>query len=86
MKITIDGCGSLEGTPTTILHLMQDAWRFKKDAPKTVEEYIEIIQQTTWRAFGIGITVTGETIEEKADSLLRNMAAHGIIKIEGETQ
>ena len=82
MKITIPGYGTtLTGSPVTILRIMQDARLFDK---KKDEDLIEEITHTIWRAFGIGLQVEGNTLAERAESLLREMAKNEIVKIEEE--
>ena len=70
MKIEIPGYTEVAGSPAAILKLMQHARMF--DAP-TEDDYIKVVQQTAWRAFGIGLQVTGDTYAERAESLLREM-------------
>lgn len=81
MRVTIPGYGTLTGSPVTLLRLMQDARMFDK---KGGDDLIEEISQTIWRAFGIGLQVEGETLAERAESLLREMAKNEIVKIEEE--
>lgn len=79
MKITIPGYSTISGTPETILQVMQDA-RILDDI--SGDELIEEITQTAWRAFGIGLQVTGENYSERAESLLREMHKNHMINIE----
>lgn len=81
MKITIPGYGTLTGSPVALLRIMQDARMFDK---RSEEDLIEEITHTIWRAFGIGLQVEGDTLAERAESLLREMAKNEIVKIEEE--
>lgn len=81
MKITIPGYSTLTGTPETILRLMQDARMLDEIGG---DELIESITRTAWRAFGIGLQVTGDTYAERAESLLREMNKNHMINIEEE--
>ena len=79
MKVTRVWYTTLTGNPVAILRLMQGARVF--DDLKG-DDYIESVQQTAWRAFGIGLQVTGDTYEKRAESLLRALAANEMIIIE----
>lgn len=81
MKITIPGYGTLTGSPVTLLRLMQDARMFDKLAG---DDLITEIRNTLWRAFEVDISIEGETLAERAESLLRGMAKNDIVKIEEE--
>ena len=81
MKITIPTYSSITGTPEAILQIMQDA-RFFETA--TGDDYIDAIMHDSWRFFGIGLHVTGNTYAERAESLLREMAKANMITIEEE--
>ena len=82
MKVHIPGFSALNGSPITILRLMRDA-RFCHDAPD-LDEYIVEMQQAAWRIYNVGLCVTGDTIEERAESLLREMDRHHLLEIEEE--
>ena len=79
MKVTIPGYTTLTGSPLTILKLMESARIF--ETPEGAE-YIASVKETAKRAFGIDLKVTGATLEEQAESLLRSMAIHNLITIE----
>lgn len=79
MTVTIKGYTTLTGKPETILRLMQEARLF--DANIDAESYIETIQETALRCFGVPLIVTGNTYAERAESLLRAMAANGMIDL-----
>ena len=81
MTITIPGYTSLTGRPHTILRLMLDA-RLWDPKSMTVEEYIKTVKTEAWRFYGILLNVTGDTIEEQAESLLREMARYHLIEIQ----
>lgn len=81
MRVQIPGYSTLTGSPETILRLLQDA-RMLDDIGG--DELIEDITRTAWRAFGIGLQVTGDTYAERAESLLREMNKNHMITIEEE--
>lgn len=80
MTVTVQGYTTLTGSPNIILRLMQDARLFQQQ-PEDPDEYIKSVQQTVWRCYGIPLNVTGDTIPERAESLLREMAKHDLITI-----
>lgn len=79
MTVTIPGYSSLSGNPAAILKLMQSARFF--DSPEG-DTYIEEVVKDFRRGYGIHLQVTGDTYEERAESLLNELAKHDIIKIE----
>lgn len=81
MKVTIPGYTTLTGNPETILRLMQDARMFDEISG---DDLITEVRRTAWRAFGIGLQVTGDTYAERAESLLREMNENHMIEIEEE--
>ena len=81
MKVTIEGHTTLSGNPATILYLMQEARIFDE---LTGDEYIESIKDTAQRCFDITLNVKGNDYQERAESLLREMAKAKMIKIEEE--
>lgn len=80
MTVTIQGYTTLTGRPETIIKLMQDA-RILEPEPSTPDAYIKSVQQTAWRCFGISLNVTGDSIEERAESLLRELAKNKLITL-----
>ena len=81
MTVTIPGYSSIIGQPTTILAVMQEARMF--DAPKG-DAYIDTVVADTKRLYDVNLTVTGDTYEQRAESLLREMAKADLITIEEE--
>lgn len=81
MTVTIKGQATLTGSPEVILSVMQEARYF--DAPKG-EEYIQTVVADVDRCFGIKLQVEGETYQERAESLLKELAKHDMVKIEEE--
>ena len=79
MRVTVPGYTSLEGKPESILQAMRDARLFYQI---TEEEFIDGIIHTAWRLFGIALQVSGDTKEERSESLLREMARNNMIEIE----
>ena len=82
MRVTIEGYTTITGSPTAILSLIRDSQIF--DQGMSEEECIESIQRTAWRCFGESLQVEGTTIAERAESLIKEMAAHDMITIEEE--
>lgn len=81
MTVNIPGYSSLSGRPEVVLSLMQKARVFNS---LEGDEYIQSIQETAQRCFNIALDVKGDTYEERAESLLREMAAHDMIVIKEE--
>lgn len=81
MKVKVPGYTTITGNPETILRVMHDA-RIMDNLAE--EDLIEEIQHTAWRAFGIGLQVTGDTYAERASSLLHEMNKNHMIEIEEE--
>lgn len=81
MKVRIPGYTTLTGSPEVILRMMQDA-RMLDDLAG--DDLIQEISSTAWRAFGIGLQVSGGTYAERAESLLREMDKNSMIEIEEE--
>lgn len=81
MKICIEGSLSIFGTPSDILSQMQEARYF--DSPKG-DGYIQTITADVKRCFEVDLNIQGDTYEERAESLLRELASHNLIKIEEE--
>ena len=81
MKVTVPGYSTLTGSPEVILRLMQDA---RMTDNLSGDAMIQEISHTAWRAFGIGLQVTGDTYAERAESLLREMDKNQMIHIEEE--
>lgn len=81
MTIKIPGYSTLTGRPATILKLMQSARFF--DSPEG-DAYIEAVVKDCRRAYGIKLNVEGETYDERAESLLRELDRHDFIIITQE--
>lgn len=81
MKVTIPGHSTLTGSPEVILRVLQDARMMDN---LRGDELIEEIGRTAWRAFGIGLQITGDTYAERAESLIREMDRNNMLTIEEE--
>ena len=81
MKVRIPGESTLTGSPEAILRVLQDA---RMTDELGGDDLIEEITRTAWRAFGIGLQVTGDTYAERAESLLREMDKNNMLTIEEE--
>ena len=78
MTVSIPGYSSITGQPTTILAVMQESRMF--DTPKG-DAYIDTVIADTKRLYEVNLIVTGDTYEERAESLLREMAKANLITI-----
>lgn len=47
----------------------------------TLEEYLGNLPQTLWKFQSIGISIEGETLEEKCQSCLEQLIKHGMVRI-----
>lgn len=81
MKVTIPGHSTLTGSPEVILRVLQDARMMDN---LRGDELIEEIGRTAWRAFGIGLQISGDTYAERAESLIREMDRNNMLTIEEE--
>lgn len=81
MKVSIPGYTSITGSPEAILRVMHDA-RITDNLAE--DDLIKEIQNTAWRAFGVGLQVNGDTYAERAESLLREMDKANMLIIEEE--
>ena len=81
MKIHIQGYTTLNGRPLAIVQMIRDAQLFQDTVPEDMDEFIRGLQESICRTFGITIQRKGATLEEKAENLLREMAANNIIRI-----
>lgn len=79
MKIYIPGYSTVEGKPETIIRIMQHGRRL--DSTEPLEEFIQTVQQDVFRIYNISLCVDGETIAEKAESLLHGFAKINLIDI-----
>lgn len=82
MKVMIEGYSTLIGSPAAILSLMQEARIFEE--PKSGDEYIKQVSEDMKRGFDIDLHITGNTLNDRAESLLRELAKNEMITIEEE--
>lgn len=78
MTIKVPGYTTLTGSPKAILHILEQT-RIWDNA--TRDDYIQSIVEAVERLWGYRLEVTGETYEERAESLLRELAKHDLITI-----
>ena len=79
MKVKLNG-KTLEGSPVEILQgLMERAFFLREDMD--VYNYLEALKDNARRFFGEELNITGNTVEEKAESAIREMARIGMLKI-----
>lgn len=67
-----------EGTAVQILTALS-----KKNFFITYDDLNEFIERSTrdiWRLYAIGISVVGETIEEKSESMIKQLLEHDLLK------
>ena len=79
MTINVPGYTTLTGKPETLLRLLEET-RIWDNA--TGDDYIVSIVEAVERIWGHHLEVTGNTYEQKAMSLLRELDKYGLIKIE----
>ena len=79
MTINVSGFTTLTGRPETLLRLLEET-RIWDNA--TGDDYIVSIVEAVERLWGHRLEVTGDTYEQKAMSLLRELDKYGLIKIE----
>jgi hypothetical protein len=71
MRIRMDDGREFVGTPTQIVTQMQSI-AFGRDND-TLSEYIEWVQRQTQEFMGVDLKITGQTGDEKADSLVNEL-------------
>lgn len=79
MTISIPGYSTLTGAPVAIIKLMQEARFFGSE--ESGDDYINSVKEAAKRCYGISLRVKGKTYEERAESLLRQMAQNQMIKL-----
>lgn len=79
MTVKVNGYTTLTGRPEAILRLLEET-RIWDNA--TGDDYIVSIVEAVERLWGYKLEVTGDTYEQRAMSLLRELDEHGLIKIE----
>lgn len=79
MTINVPGYTTLTGRPETILRLLEETRIFDKAEG---DEYIDSITEAVERLWGYNLEVTGDTYEERALSLLKELDKYGLITIE----
>ena len=79
MTIKVPGYTSLTGRPETLLRLLEET-RIWDNA--TGDDYIASIVEAVENLWGHRLEVAGNTYEQKAMSLLRELDKYGLIKIE----
>lgn len=82
MKINIPGYTTLCGGPLAILHCIRDAQFFQDGVEKDPDKFIREMQQTFIRGYGFCPKAEGDTVEDRAACLLRELAKMKIIEIE----
>lgn len=84
MTVTVPGYSSVNSSPLAIVNLMRRANIFSEGG-NTLDDYADRVKQTAADVYGTEITVTGTTMEARAESLLREMHRAGMIIIQEET-
>lgn len=79
MTINVSGYTTLTGKPETLLRLLEET-RIWDNADG--EDYVVSIVEAVEQLWGYRLEVTGDTYEQKAMSLLRELDKYGLIKIE----
>lgn len=85
MKVRINGT-KLTGTATEILEGMRENAFFAPEG--SLDDYIEYLKDSTYRFHRVQLKVTGNTLEERATSVLQGLEKAGLIKIvkEGDNE
>lgn len=78
MTVKIPGYSSLTGRPETILQLLEQSRIWDKAEG---DDYINSIIEAVERLWEYRLEVTGDTYEQRALSLLRELDKYGLIKI-----
>ena len=78
MTIKVHGYTTLTGRPATILRLLEETRILDKAEG---DDYINSIVEAVGRLWEHRLEVTGETYEERANSLLRELDRYGLITI-----
>ena len=79
MTIKVPGYTTLAGRPEALLRLLEES-RIWDNA--TDDDYISSIVEAVGQLWGHRLEVAGDTYEQKAISLLRELDKYGLIKIE----
>lgn len=79
MTVRIPGYSTLTGSPKAILQLLEQARIWDKVEG---DDYINSIIETVERLWEYRLKVTGDTYEQRAQSLLEELDKYGLIKIE----
>ena len=81
MTIKVPGYTTLTGRPEALLRLLEES-RIWDNA--TGDDYIVSIVEAVERLWGYHLEITGDTYEQKAMSLLKELDKHGLITIEDQ--
>lgn len=79
MTINVSGYTTLTGKPEVLLHFLEES-RIWDNA--TGDDYIVSIVEAVEQLWGYQLEVSGDTYEQKAMSLLRELDKYGLITIE----
>lgn len=79
MTIKVPGYTTLSGRPETILRLLEETRIWDKAEG---DDYIDSIIEAVERLWGYRLEVTGDTYEQRATSLLKELDKYDLIEIE----
>ena len=79
MTVKVPGYTTLTGKPETILRLLEETRIWDK---ATGDDYINSIIEAVERLWEHRLEVTGDTYEQRAMSLLKELDKYGLVKIE----
>lgn len=79
MTIKVPGYTTLTGRPETLLRLLEESRIFEKAEG---DDYIDRIVAAVEQLWGHHLKVTGDTYEDRAMSLLKELDKYDLIKIE----
>lgn len=76
---------TITGTPETIIHILRGrAYRpeiLPEEALKSLDGYMDYLEKTIWRLYGIGIKASGSTLKRRASAMVQELHRAGFLKI-----
>ena len=69
----------IKGGPVDVIAFMR-VNAFDPDQWKSLDEYLEFLVSSIWRFHGKGITLEGESLEARCESMVRQLVEHGLLE------
>lgn len=85
MTVTVPGYSTVSSRPLAIVSLLRESAYIGKPG-RTIDEYIASVQDYAESIFGVHLNISGNTMEVRAESLLREMNRFEFVIIEEESQ